>query len=129
MVMFSQRPWSDQAATVETYRRRFVELHGHEPGPPIVCDFVYCDRDGAAQDVAHQYIAGYLRSVMEHYELQSDHLKHAKGYEAYGNSVELLRAVGLEKLCDLYLGVNVWGTPDQIVERLHPGARSSVITT
>ena len=68
--------------------------------------------------MAHRYIAGYLRSVMEHYELQSDHLKHTKGYEAYGDSVELLRSVGLEKLCQMYLGVNVWGTPEQIVDRL-----------
>jgi hypothetical protein len=62
---------------------------------------------------------------MEHYELQSDHLKQAKGYESYGDSVELLRAIGLEKLCDMYLGVNVWGTPDDIVERLR--ARRDVI--
>src|SRR4029453_3718849 len=61
---------------------------------------------------------GYLGRGMEHYELESDHLKQAKGYESYGNSVELLRAIGLEKLCDMYLGVNVWGTPDQIIERL-----------
>jgi alkanesulfonate monooxygenase SsuD/methylene tetrahydromethanopterin reductase-like flavin-dependent oxidoreductase (luciferase family) len=126
MVMFSQRPWDDQAATVQTYRDRFVAVHGYEPGPPIVCDFVYCDRDESrAQEMAHRYIAGYLRSVMEHYELQSDHLKQAKGYEAYGDSVELLRAVGLEKLCDMYLGVNVWGTPDQIVDRLR--ARREVV--
>jgi alkanesulfonate monooxygenase SsuD/methylene tetrahydromethanopterin reductase-like flavin-dependent oxidoreductase (luciferase family) len=126
MVMFSQRPWDDQAATVQTYRRRFVDVHGCEPGPPIVCDFVYCDRDESrAQEMAHRYIAGYLRSVMEHYELQSDHLKHAKGYEAYGDSVELLRSVGLEKLCQMYLGVNVWGTPEQIVDRLW--ARSEVV--
>ena len=126
MVMFSQRPWDDQAASVQTYRERFIGAHGSEPGPPIVCDFVYCDRDQhRAEDMAHRYIAGYLTSVMEHYELQSDHLKQAKGYESYGNSVELLRAIGLEKLCDMYLGVNVWGTPDQIVERLR--ARREVI--
>jgi alkanesulfonate monooxygenase SsuD/methylene tetrahydromethanopterin reductase-like flavin-dependent oxidoreductase (luciferase family) len=126
MVMFSQRPWNDQAASVQTYRDRYVERHGSEPGPPIVCDFVYCDRDQQrAEDMANRYIAGYLTSVMEHYELQSDHLKQAKGYEAYGNAVELLRAIGLDKLCEMYLQVNVWGTPDQIIERLR--ARREVI--
>jgi len=119
MVMFSQRPWEDQAESVRTYRERFVAAHGTEPYPPVVCDFVYCDRDpGRAEAMAHQYIAGYLTSVMEHYELQSDHLKQAKGYESYGNAVELLRAIGLDKLCEMYLGVNVWGTPEQILERL-----------
>ena len=80
-------------------------VHGREPGPPVVCDFVYCDADaGRAEEMAHRHIAGYLASVMEHYELESDHFKEAKGYESYGNAVDLLRAIGLEKLCDMYLG-------------------------
>ncbi len=126
MVMFSQRPWDDQAASVATYRERFAAHHDREPKPPVVCDFVYCDGDpGRAEEMAHRHIAGYLTSVMEHYELESDHLKQAKGYESYGNAVELLKAIGLDKLCDMYLGVNVWGTPDQILERLH--ARREVV--
>jgi alkanesulfonate monooxygenase SsuD/methylene tetrahydromethanopterin reductase-like flavin-dependent oxidoreductase (luciferase family) len=126
MVMFSQRPWEDQAASVATYRERFAGAHGSDPGPPVVCDFVYCDADATrAEEVAHKHIAGYLASVMEHYELESDHFKHAKGYESYGNAVDMLRAIGLDKLCAMYLSVNVWGTPDQIVERLQ--ARRAVI--
>ena len=119
MVMFSQRPWADQAASVGTYRDRFGAVHDCEPRPPMVCDFVYCDADaGRAEDMAHRYIAGYLASVMEHYELESDHFKEAKGYESYGNAVDLMRAIGLERLCDMYLAVNVWGTPDQILDRV-----------
>lgn len=126
MVMFSQRPWADQAMSVATYRERFAAAHGREPGPPVVCDFVYCDRDPArAEDMAHRHIAGYLASVMEHYELESDHLKTAKGYESYGNAVDMMKAIGLDKLCQMYLGVNVWGTPDQILERLR--ARREVV--
>jgi alkanesulfonate monooxygenase SsuD/methylene tetrahydromethanopterin reductase-like flavin-dependent oxidoreductase (luciferase family) len=126
MVMFSQRPWDDQAASVATYRERYGAARDGEPPVPVICDFVYCDRDPAkAEDMAQQYIAGYLASVMEHYELESDHFKHAKGYESYGNAVDLMKAIGLEKLCSMYLGVNVWGTPDQIVERLH--ARAEVV--
>jgi alkanesulfonate monooxygenase SsuD/methylene tetrahydromethanopterin reductase-like flavin-dependent oxidoreductase (luciferase family) len=126
MVMFSQRPWADQAASAATYRERFESVHGTEPGPPVVCDFVYCDRDpGRAEDLAHRHIAAYLTSVMEHYELESDHFKEAKGYESYGSAVDLMKAIGLEKLCDMYLGVNVWGTPDQILDKLH--ARREVV--
>ena len=119
MVVFSQRPWADQAAAMETYRQRFSERHGRAPGPPVTCDFVYCDRDaGRAEEMAHTHIAGYLTSVMHHYELASDHFKDAKGYESYGNAVDLLKAIGLEKMCEMYLGVNAWGTPEQILERL-----------
>ena len=126
MVMFSQRPWADQAVAIDTYRQRFAERHGRQAEPPMICDFVYCDADpGRAEAMAHQYIAGYLTSVMEHYELESDHFKQAKGYESYGDSVEMLKAIGLEKLCSMYLDVNVWGTPSQILDRL--AARREVV--
>src|SRR5205823_13577691 len=91
MVLFSQRPWEDQAASVATHRERSVAQHNREPGPPVVCDFVVCDTDaGRAEELAHRHIAGYLQSVMEHYELMSDHFKSAKGYESYGSGVELM---------------------------------------
>jgi alkanesulfonate monooxygenase SsuD/methylene tetrahydromethanopterin reductase-like flavin-dependent oxidoreductase (luciferase family) len=126
MVMFSQQPWENQATSVAAYRERVTSVHGREPDPPMVCDFVYCDPDAArAEDAAHRYIAGYLASVMEHYELQSDHFKQAKGYESYGSAVDMMRAIGLDQLCEMYLGVNVWGTPDQILERLQ--ARREVV--
>jgi alkanesulfonate monooxygenase SsuD/methylene tetrahydromethanopterin reductase-like flavin-dependent oxidoreductase (luciferase family) len=126
MVVFSQRPWEQQADAVTTYRQRFAERHGREPGPPVTCDFVYCDVDPArAADKAAQHIAGYLASVVEHYELVSDHLRSAKGYEAYGRAVDVLRSIGLEAMCEMYLGVQAWGTPDQVLERLR--ARQELI--
>jgi alkanesulfonate monooxygenase SsuD/methylene tetrahydromethanopterin reductase-like flavin-dependent oxidoreductase (luciferase family) len=119
MVVFSQRPWPDQAAAYATYRERFTSRHGAEPHPPLTCDFVYCDTDEArAEELARTHIAGYLTSVMQHYELASDHFKQARGYESYGNAVDLLRALGLERMCEMYLGVQAWGTPEQILGRL-----------
>lgn len=127
MVMFSQRPWADQRTAVDSYRDRFARRHpGRVVHPPVVCDFVYCDPDrGKAEEYAHRYIAGYLASVMEHYELAGEHFKELRGYESYGNAVDMLRAVGQEKIADMYLSVNVWGTPDDIVERLR--ARAEVV--
>jgi hypothetical protein len=126
MVVFSQRPWDDQATAMVTYRERFEAVHGRSPGPPVTCDFVYCDTDPArAEDMAREHLAGYLTSVVEHYELVSDHFKQAKGYEAYGSAVDLLRSIGLEQMCEMYLGVQAWGPPAQVLERLH--ARREVI--
>ncbi len=119
MVVFSQKDWEDQAVAFGEYRDRFVAAHGREPEPPVTCDFVYCDADARrAEEMAHRHIAGYLTSVMQHYELMSDHFKSAKGYESYGNSVDLLRDIGLDQLCELYLRVQAWGTPDQILAKL-----------
>ena len=126
MVMFSQRAWEDQAVSISTYRDRFESLHGRPPGPPVTCDFVYCDTDAVrAEDLAREHLSGYMASVLQHYELMSDHFKQAKGYESYGSAVDLLRAIGLEKLCDVYLDVQAWGTPAQVLERLR--ARVHVI--
>src|SRR3546814_20209959 len=84
MIVFSQRPWEDQAAAYGTYRDRFEARHHAEPKPLLTCDFVYCDRDPVrARDKAEEHIVGYLTSVMHHYELASDHFKDAKGYESY----------------------------------------------
>ena len=98
MVVFSQR----RGRTRPTRWRRTASgsrlRTGGRPAPPVTCDFVYCDTDPArAEDKAHEHIAGYLTSVMQHYELASDHFKEARGYEAYGNAVDLLRAIGLEQ--------------------------------
>jgi alkanesulfonate monooxygenase SsuD/methylene tetrahydromethanopterin reductase-like flavin-dependent oxidoreductase (luciferase family) len=126
MVVFSQRPWEQQAEAVGTYRERFRERHDREPGPPVTCDFVYCDPDPArAEDKAAQHLAGYLASVVEHYELVSDHLRSTRGYESYGRAVDVLRGIGLEAMCEMYLGVQAWGTPDQVLDRLR--ARREVI--
>lgn len=119
MVVFSQRPWADQAAAIGTYRDRFAARHDRSPGPPVTCDFVYCDADPErAEEKARRHIAGYLASVMQHYELASDHFKHAKGYESYGSAVDLLRDIGLDQMAEMYLGVQAWGTPAAILARL-----------
>jgi len=109
---------------MRVYRERFENLHQRQPGPPVTCDFVYCDTDASrGEDVARKHLAGYLTSVLEHYELESDHLKDLKGYESYGTAVDALKAIGLEQLCEMYLGVQAWGTPDQIIEKVRERRR------
>jgi alkanesulfonate monooxygenase SsuD/methylene tetrahydromethanopterin reductase-like flavin-dependent oxidoreductase (luciferase family) len=126
LVVFSQKSWDEQAQIYEGYKERFAGAHGREAPPLLTCDFLYCDTDGSrAEDKAHEHIAGYLTSVMGHYELMDDHFKKAKGYEAYGNAVDLLNDIGLEKVCDMYLEVQAWGTPDDIVDKLR--ARTELI--
>lgn len=119
LVVFSQRSWEDQAVTYAGYRDRFEAAHGR-PAPPLsTCDFTYVDNDRSrAEDVARTHIAGYLASVMAHYELMDDHFRQARGYESYGDAVDLLRSIGLEKVCDLYLDVQAWGTPDDVIDKL-----------
>jgi alkanesulfonate monooxygenase SsuD/methylene tetrahydromethanopterin reductase-like flavin-dependent oxidoreductase (luciferase family) len=126
LVIFSQRPAGDQKADWDRYCERFRTAHDREPGPMITCDFVYCDTDRRkAEDIAHEHLAGYLHSVMDHYELMSDHFKTAKGYETYGSTVDLMKAVGLETIAEHYVDAQAWGTPDDVIGKLK--ARAEVL--
>jgi hypothetical protein len=46
------------------------------------------------------------------------HFKSTKGYEFYGSAGDALRAVGLENSARIYTGIQAWGTPAQLVEKL-----------
>lgn len=119
MVMFTQRPIDQHLPSIEQWRSGFRDQHGAEPPPPVMCDFVVCDADpDRAGKLAERHLPAYLASVLQHYELMSDHFRELEGYETYGRGVDVLRAVGLEGMAEAYLGVLAWGTPDQILERL-----------
>ncbi|MCR9243243.1 MAG: LLM class flavin-dependent oxidoreductase [Rhodobiaceae bacterium] len=118
MVIFAQRAWEQQAEAVAIYRKAFEEHHGRKSPPIMICDFTYCDTDPEhADELGRKYITNYLLTVLDHYELAGDHLKDAKGYEAYGDAVEAIRTFGKEGMAAGYLDVTAWGTPEQILEK------------
>ena len=46
------------------------------------------------------------------------HFKQAKGYETYGEAVDMLRDIGLEGMSEAYMDAQAYGTPDQVLEKL-----------
>ena len=125
-VMFSQNHWEENKGMIDAYKEEYAKHHAGPPPPPITCDFVYCDEDKErAEELAKIHITGYLSSVMGHYELAGDHFKDAKGYESYGQSVDILKSVGLEDQANAYLDVQIWGTPEMCLEKI--AHRKSVI--
>jgi alkanesulfonate monooxygenase SsuD/methylene tetrahydromethanopterin reductase-like flavin-dependent oxidoreductase (luciferase family) len=126
MAIFSQTAWPKAAESIHRHRELFQAAHGRPAPPPVTADFVVCDHDaGRAEELARKYIAGYLVTVFEHYELMSDHFKNAKGYKIYGDTVDALRAIGLDTAAEAYVDVQAWGTPEMIVEKLR--ARREII--
>ncbi len=66
-----------------------------------------------------QYIGEYWRSVVRHYELIGDHLTKMRGYESYKPMQEMVSAPGgLDAMIEFFLGLQVWGTPEQCYERI-----------
>ena len=45
-----------------------------------------------------QYMASYLESVLEHYEIMGDHFEGLKGYDAYARAATVLRRMGETRL-------------------------------
>ena len=119
MMTFAQRPWEEMAGHMERYRELYRKHHDREAPPPVCVDFVACDEDPArAEAIARKYMSAYYLTVIQHYEMMSDHFKNTKGYEAYGDATEMLRGVGLEGAGAGFVEINTWGTPEQILEKL-----------
>ena len=68
--------------------------------------------------LALEYMSNYYLSIIHHYELLGHHLEGVKGYELYADAGQALRAVGAENSARIYCGIQTWGTPEQILDKL-----------
>jgi alkanesulfonate monooxygenase SsuD/methylene tetrahydromethanopterin reductase-like flavin-dependent oxidoreductase (luciferase family) len=120
ILIIPQKPWEAVTTELNAYRQVFREVNGVEAPPPIVGGWTYCDENAdRAEAYARQYIGEYWRSVVRHYELIGDHLTKMRGYESYKPVQEMTSAPGgLDAMVDFFLGLQVWGTPEQCYERV-----------
>ena len=104
---------------LSAYRKSYREHHGVDAPPPLTGDLMFCHPDATrAEELARQYMSNYFLTIVNHYELMSDHFKEVKGYDNYASAVDLFQQVGVEPAALGYCAVQSWGTPDQILEKL-----------
>ena len=120
ILIIPQKPWEAVAQELAEYRRIYREVNGTEAPAPISSGWVFCDEDaGRAEEMARRYIGGYWQSVVAHYELVGDHLARTRGYESYARTQEMVSAEGgLDSMIEFFLGLQVWGTPEQCFDRV-----------
>ena len=120
MMSFSIKDREQEKAEYEDYRKAFKEANGGaEPPAPMQADLMYCDPDpDRARELGERYCAGYLASVMRHYEMMGDHFAKVGGYEAYSQGAEIMKEVGLEEFTKGYTELQSFGTPDQILRKI-----------
>jgi alkanesulfonate monooxygenase SsuD/methylene tetrahydromethanopterin reductase-like flavin-dependent oxidoreductase (luciferase family) len=120
LMIFSQQTWESFASgTLPHYRKSYREHRDAEPPPPLTGDLMFCDEDPErAEALAMQYMPNYFLSIVRHYEIMSEHFKHVKGYDHYASAADLFEQVGLETAARVYCGVQTWGTPDAILQKL-----------
>ena len=72
-----------------------------------------------AEEMARKWIGAYWDSVIFHYEFDKPHLKSMPGYEFHGQMYDRLMAPGgNEKMTEFYIGLQPWGTPDMVLEKV-----------
>ena len=120
LMTFTQQLWQMYAeGPLKAYRESYRKHHGVAAPPPLTGDLMYCHPDPAvAEEKGLEYMTNYFLTIVKHYEIMSDHFKHTKGYDSYASAADAFKAVGLETAARTYCGVNVWGTPEQILEKL-----------
>jgi alkanesulfonate monooxygenase SsuD/methylene tetrahydromethanopterin reductase-like flavin-dependent oxidoreductase (luciferase family) len=120
ILIIPQKPWDVVTAELAAYRAAYQKINGGDAPPTVCAGWTFCDPDpGRAREMAVRWIGGYWNTVLRHYELTSDHLKHTKGYEYYGRMSEIARDKGgADALTEFFLGLQIWGTPEQCLAKI-----------
>lgn len=120
ILIVPQKPWKLVRQELATYRGTFREATGEEPPPPLVAGWTFVDPSAdRAEEMARTYIGGYWDSIIEHYEFDKDHLKHTPGYEFHGQMYDLIHSPGgYQRTTDYFIDLQIWGTPEQVIERI-----------
>jgi alkanesulfonate monooxygenase SsuD/methylene tetrahydromethanopterin reductase-like flavin-dependent oxidoreductase (luciferase family) len=120
LMVLAQQPWEVFRDTaLRPYQQKWRELYDTEAPPPVCGQLVYCDADGArANAKGAEYVENYFATVVEHYEITGKHFQGTRGYEYYGSAAEMITAVGLDTVAEMYSSVNTYGTPSEIVAKI-----------
>ncbi|MGH7960438.1 MAG: LLM class flavin-dependent oxidoreductase [Candidatus Binatia bacterium] len=122
-MMFSQGEWERNVPLLEAYRAEYRQHNNGEEAPPIsIVDFISCfPTRQKAEEIARRGIAGYYWSLMEHYRMNdsANFADTGKSYAYYAKAAEQMNAIGDDAVIEEFIGANLWGTPEMIMEKLH----------
>ena len=115
---FSQGNWRHAVPEINHYREEFERIQGRKAPSFIISDFVLCHEDPkVVAERTDSYFARMFETVANHYEFMSPHFKDLPSYSTYeymGAQAEA--AGGADKAYKDYIGGNMIGTPEQLVE-------------
>lgn len=119
IITLPQKGWEKTRADLKAYSDLFESIH-HEPPPPSkVCCPVFVDEDeGRARDLGLEFIGNYYETVLKFYELAGRHFENTVGYEHYAAAAKEMARRGEDEATKFYAGLQVYGTPDQCVDKI-----------
>ena len=119
LLIIAQKPWETTEAELRDYRQRFLKLNGRAAPKPIIASFIAVHENEAfAREMSEKYIRGYARSALDHYEFHNEGLADIPGYEYYGKLAANIRKHGIDSFVNFLAELQVWGTPEQVFNKL-----------
>jgi alkanesulfonate monooxygenase SsuD/methylene tetrahydromethanopterin reductase-like flavin-dependent oxidoreductase (luciferase family) len=121
VLIIPQKPWDAMLKELGEYRAVYRQHNsGKDAPPPIVAQWIFCHEDaGRAEELAREYIGGYWRTVVKHYDIIGDQFSKLKGYESYRAWQETAnRPGGVDEMLDFFLSLQCWGTPEQCYDKI-----------
>jgi len=119
ILVIAQKPWDTAVAELDQYRERYLELNGFEAPKPILVLVTGVSHDPKqAQRMREVYLQRWARSTVECYEFDNPGFADIPGYEYYSALAANIAKHGLERFNGFLADLQVWGTPDQVTEKL-----------
>jgi alkanesulfonate monooxygenase SsuD/methylene tetrahydromethanopterin reductase-like flavin-dependent oxidoreductase (luciferase family) len=119
IMIIAQKPWDRTLADLEEYRVIYRAVNDAEPPKPLLVSFTAVHEDAeTAREMFERWIVGYCASTMGHYEFDNAHLADIPGYEYYGGLSRNIAKHGRERFSRFLAELQVFGTPDQVVEQM-----------
>jgi alkanesulfonate monooxygenase SsuD/methylene tetrahydromethanopterin reductase-like flavin-dependent oxidoreductase (luciferase family) len=119
LMVIAQKPWPTAIEELKKYRERYFELNGTEAPKPILVIVAGVSNDHAQiEKIREVYLKRWARSTVEHYEFDNVGFAQIEGYEYYGGLARNIQRHGLDKFNDFLADLQVWGTPEQVTEKL-----------
>lgn len=120
LMSFSNTDWGVfRKNSLSPYLDTFQQAHGRTPPPIVTGDLIIVHEDEErARELAEQHFTNYYYTVSRFYDLTGDHFQQVKGYESYASAAQKIKGLGDAELAKAYVEFNLFGTPDQIVDKI-----------
>jgi alkanesulfonate monooxygenase SsuD/methylene tetrahydromethanopterin reductase-like flavin-dependent oxidoreductase (luciferase family) len=119
LMVIAQKPWETTEAELDAYRQRFLELQGVEAPKPVLVVVAGVSEDPAqVEKMREVHLQRWARSTVEHYEFDNAGFADIEGYEYYASLAANINKHGIDKFNGFLADLQVWGTPDQVTEKL-----------
>ena len=119
LLIIAQKPWAVTTAEIDAYREHYLELNGEPPPAPIIAVFVAVNEDPVkAQEMFDKYMMSYSHSAVDHYQFYDEGIADTPGYEYYAGISGNIAKHGRDKFARFLAELQVWGTPDEVADKL-----------